>query len=103
MRGSVSCRIQDLTPIGSSQDHGVSQCQISTHFSQTIHKLDIVGEILNAAKQSDCGTVVVGRHRLPWVQDLFHHHTGEALVEKGHEFSVCVVGLAVSSSAGLTG
>lgn len=74
------------------QDHGVSQDQISTHFSQTIHKLDIVQEILDAAKQSHCGTVVVGRHRLPWVQDLFYHHTGEALVEKGHEFSVWVIG-----------
>src|SRR5689334_11221116 len=55
------------------QDHGLSQNQISTHFSHTIHKLDIVQEIINAAKQSDCGTVVVGRHRLPWVQDLFYH------------------------------
>ncbi len=74
------------------QDHGVSQDQISTHFSHTIHKLDIVQEILNGAKQSHCETVVVGRHRLPWVQDLFYNHTGEKLVEKGHEFSIWVVG-----------
>jgi nucleotide-binding universal stress UspA family protein len=74
------------------QDHGVSQRHISTHFSHTIHKLDIVREILNAAKQSDCGTVVVGRHRLPWVQDLFHRHTGEGLIEQGQELTVWVVG-----------
>jgi virulence-associated protein VapD len=74
------------------QDHGFSQSQISTHFSHTIHKLDIVREILNAAKQFDCGTVVVGRHRLPWVQDLLHHHTGEGLVEQAQEISVWVVG-----------
>jgi nucleotide-binding universal stress UspA family protein len=74
------------------QDHGVSQSQISTHFSHTIHKLDIVREILNAAKESHCGTVVVGRHRLPWVQDLFHHHTGEGLIEQGQELTVWVVG-----------
>lgn len=74
------------------QDHGVSQGQISTHFSHTIHKLDIVREILNAAKQFHCGTVVVGRHRLPWVQDLFHNHTGEGLVEQAQELSVWVVG-----------
>ena len=74
------------------QDHGVSQSQISTHFSHTIHKLDIVREILNAAKQSHCGTVVVGRHRLPWVQDLFHHHTAEGLIEQGQELTVWVVG-----------
>jgi nucleotide-binding universal stress UspA family protein len=74
------------------QDHSISESQISTHFSHTVHKLDIVREILNAAKQSHCGTVVVGRHRFPWVQDLFHHHTGEGLVKQGHEFSVWVVG-----------
>ena len=74
------------------QDHGLSQGQISTHFSHTIHKLDIVQEILDAAKQSHCGTVVVGRHRLPWVQELFYHHTGIELVEKGQELSVWVVG-----------
>ena len=74
------------------QDYGVSQGQISTHFSHTIHKLDVVREILNAAKQFDCGTVVVGRHRLPWVQDLLHHHTGEGLVEQAQELSVWVVG-----------
>ena len=74
------------------QDHGVSQSHISTHFSHTVHKLDIVREILNAAKQSDCGTVVVGRHRLPWVQDFFHHHTGEGLIEQAQELTVWVVG-----------
>ena len=74
------------------QEHGVSESQISTHFSHTIHKLDIVREILNAAKQVDCGTVVVGRHRLPWVQDLLHHHTGEGLVEQAQELAVWVVG-----------
>ena len=73
-------------------DSGVSQSQISTHFSHTIHKLDIVREILTAAKQSDCGTVVVGRHRLPWVKDFFYHHTGEGLVEQAHELTVWVVG-----------
>lgn len=74
------------------QDHGVSQGQISTHFSHTIHKLDIVRVILNAAEQFHCGTVVVGRHRLPWLQELFHHHTGQGLVEQGQELSVWVVG-----------
>lgn len=80
-------RAQDIL-----QDHGVSQSQISTHFSHTIHKLDIVQEILNAARQCDCGTVVVGRHRLPWVEELFYHHTGEELVEQAQELSVWVVG-----------
>ena len=74
------------------QDDSVAQREINTHFPHTIHKLDIVREILNAAKQSHCGTVVVGRHRLPWVKDLFYHHTGEGLVEQAQDLSVWVVG-----------
>lgn len=73
-------------------DHGVSQGHISTHFSSSIHKPNVVRDVLEAAEQQHCGTVVVGRHRLPWVQELFRHHTGEALVERGQEFSVWVVG-----------
>jgi nucleotide-binding universal stress UspA family protein len=73
-------------------DHGVSQDRISIHFSSSIHKPNVVREVLEAAKQRHCGTVVVGRHRLPWVQELFHQHKGEELVEKGQECSVWVVG-----------
>lgn len=73
------------------RDHGVSQHNISTRFSSPIHKPIVVREVLEAATQWHCGTVVVGRHRLPWVQELFHRHTGEQLVEKGQEFSVWVV------------
>ncbi len=74
------------------EDHGIPQARISTHYSSTIHKPDVVQEVLDAAKQSHCGTVVVGRHRLPFIQDFFYQHTGEGLVEKGQEFSVWVVG-----------
>lgn len=73
-------------------DQGVSQDRISIHFSSPIHKPNVVREVLEAAKQRHCGTVVVGRHRLPWVQELFHQHTGEGLVEKGQECSVWVIG-----------
>jgi len=73
-------------------DHGVSHHQISTRFSPSIHKPNIVRDVLEAAKEWHCGTIVVGRHRLPWVEDIFHRHTGETLLEKDHEFSVWVVG-----------
>jgi nucleotide-binding universal stress UspA family protein len=73
-------------------DHGVSQDRISIYFSSPIHKPNVVREVLEAANQRHCGTVVVGRHRLPWVQELFHQHTGKGLVEKGQECSVWVIG-----------
>lgn len=73
------------------RNHGVSPHNISTDFSSSIHKLDVVREVLEAAKKWDCGTVVVGRHTLPWVQELFHRHIGEELVQKGQGFAVWVV------------
>ena len=73
-------------------DHGVSQRQIRTHFSLSIHKPNIVRDTLEAAKRWHCRTVVVGWHKLPLVEEHFHRHTGEELNEKGEEFSVWVVG-----------
>jgi nucleotide-binding universal stress UspA family protein len=73
------------------RDHGMSQHNISTRLSSSIHKPDVVREVLEAAKQWDCGTVVVGRKTLPWLQELFHRHIGEELVQKGQGFSVWVV------------
>ncbi len=73
------------------RDHGMSQHNISTRLSSSIHKPNVVREILEAAKQWDCGTVVVGRKTLPWLQELFHRHIGEELVQKGQGFSVWVV------------
>jgi nucleotide-binding universal stress UspA family protein len=73
-------------------DHRLSPDQISTSFSSSIHKPDVVREILEAATQWQCGTIVVGRHRLPWVKELFYRHTGEKLIEKAEDRSVWVVG-----------
>jgi len=73
------------------RDHGVSQHNISSEFSSSIHKRDVAREVLEAATKWDCGTVVVGRHNLPWGQELFHRHVGEELVQKGQGFSVWVV------------
>jgi nucleotide-binding universal stress UspA family protein len=72
-------------------DTGISPARISTRFSSSIHKPNVVREILEAAEQYQCGTIVVGRHRLPWAQELFHRHTGEVLVETGRERCVWVV------------
>jgi nucleotide-binding universal stress UspA family protein len=73
-------------------DHRLSPHQINTSFSSSIHKPDVVREILEAATQWQCGTIVVGRHRLPWVKELFYRHTGEKLIEKAEDLSVWVVG-----------
>jgi nucleotide-binding universal stress UspA family protein len=87
-------RVEDSLKIAQIilMDHGVSQRHISTHYSSSIHKPNIVREILEAAKRWHCGTVVVGRHKLPLVEELFHRHTGEELIEKVEDFSVWVVG-----------
>lgn len=73
-------------------EHCVSQHRISTGFSSSIHKPNVVREILEAASRWHCGTIVVGRHRLPWVEELFYRHTGEELVDQGQDLSIWVVG-----------
>ncbi len=72
-------------------DHGFFGHQVTTELSSSIHEPDIVQAILEAAKQWDCGTIVVGRHTLPWFRELFSRHVGEELVRKAQGYAVWVV------------
>ena len=73
-------------------DHGLLSEHISTEFSSSIHKPDVAREVLEAAGKWDCGTIVTGRHCLPWTQEIFHRHVGEELVHRAKGFAVWVVG-----------
>ena len=72
-------------------DHGLLAQNISTEFSSSIHKPDVAREVLEAAHKWDCGTIVTGRHTLPWTKELFHRHVGEELVHSAKGFTVWVV------------
>lgn len=72
-------------------DHGLLAENLSTEFSSSAHKPDVVREVLEAAKRWDCGTIVTGRHTLSWVKELFHRHVGEELVQRARGYTVWVV------------
>ena len=72
-------------------DHGFLSENLSTELSSSIHKPDVAREILEAAKKWDCGTIVSGRHSLPWTQEMFHRHVSEELIRHAKGFTVWVV------------
>ncbi len=70
---------------------GVLPAMVSVVFSQSIHRPDIVRELMETAHKQSCGTIVVGRESYPSFKEMFHHHIGEELVQKGQSFAVWVI------------
>lgn len=79
-------------------DQGFSAGQLSAKVSLSIYGSDIPQHILDTAHEWDCGTIVVGRHTLPWLQELFVRHVGEEVVHKAEHCAVWVVGPSRPSS-----
>lgn len=70
---------------------GLSPHEVSTTFSSSIHRPDVAREILEAARNWNCGTLVVGRHAHSWIKELSSSHVGEELVRKGQGFAIWVI------------
>lgn len=64
---------------------------VSNEISSSVHRPDIVRDILEAAKKFNCGTIVVGRDHFPSFQEMYKKHIGEELVQKGQGFAIWVV------------
>ena len=72
-------------------EHGIPSQNLSTAFSTSVNPTDISAEILRAAGEWDCATVVTGRHDLPWMQEILHRHVGDQVVQSGKDTAVTVV------------
>jgi nucleotide-binding universal stress UspA family protein len=72
-------------------DHGIASHNVSTAFSTTIHQPDVSSEILKAAQAWGCGTVVIGRHDLPWTKELLYRHVGDEVVQSAKDLAVTIV------------
>ena len=59
--------------------------------SQSIHRPDIVGELIGTARKQNCGTIAVGRESYSSFKEMFHHHVGEELVREAPGFAVRVI------------
>jgi nucleotide-binding universal stress UspA family protein len=71
--------------------HGLDARHITTAFSASIHKPDVGREVIEEAVRWDCATIVVGRHALPWMKEMFYRHVGEELLQHAQGFAVWVV------------
>lgn len=70
---------------------GVPPENITTGFSQSIHRPDVVRELLEAAHHYQCGTIVVGREMYSSFKEMFHRHVGEELVRQAQGVAVWVI------------
>jgi len=64
---------------------------VCSEVSPTLHRSDVVRDVLNAAEKLYCGTIVVGRDTFPSFKEMYKKHIGEELVQKGQEFAIWVV------------
>ena len=64
---------------------------IETHLPVLNQRTDLVAEIIKAARDNDCGTIVVGQNSYPWLWEQFHAHLSEQLLSECPESAVCVV------------
>jgi hypothetical protein len=70
---------------------GVSAEAVMTDFLIPRHQENLVTEILHAARAKSCGTIVVGRESLPWVQEIFRSHLSDELIEEGQGLAIWIV------------
>ncbi len=69
----------------------VPRDRIKTHVFPLNHREDLVAEIIKAAHDNDCGTILVGYKSYPWIREQFHTHISEQLLTAADDCAVCVV------------
>jgi hypothetical protein len=69
----------------------VTMEMVCNEVSPSVHRPDVVRDILESAQKLHCGTIVVGRDTFPSYKEMFKKHIGEELVQKGQGFAIWVV------------
>ncbi len=72
-------------------DSGFSAQQVTAETAPSSEEPNMANHILRKAEEWDCGTIVVGRRGLSWLQELLTRHTGEDLVRDARNHAVWVV------------
>ena len=65
--------------------------KISTHILQLNDRGDLVRELIRAAHEHRCNTIVVGYNDYSWIKEKFHTHIAEQLIAQSERLAVCVV------------
>ena len=75
------------------RDLHFSDAEIKSHFFLLNHREDLVAEILKAARDNDCATIIVGHKSHPWLREQFHSHTAVQLKSAAPDVTVCAVNM----------
>jgi nucleotide-binding universal stress UspA family protein len=72
-------------------DKGIDVMGLFVQLQEPLDRKNVTRAILNAAKEHNAGTVVVGRNECSNWKRLFHHYVGEELVREGEGITIWVV------------
>jgi nucleotide-binding universal stress UspA family protein len=70
---------------------GIPDHAIETQLYPSVATADIVDDILEVARDENCGTVIVGRESWPHLRETFQTHICHKLIKKAHGLTVWVV------------
>jgi len=69
----------------------VSEDAMSTIFSAASNVDSLVSEILEAAREENCDTIVVGRETFTGLDRIFKRHVADDLIRRGRGYTIWVV------------
>jgi nucleotide-binding universal stress UspA family protein len=72
-------------------DSGRAAGSIETTIRQIENHEDLIDDLIGAAKENLCHTIVVGRSAFPWLKELFQRHIADELVRKASGMTIWVV------------
>jgi nucleotide-binding universal stress UspA family protein len=73
------------------EEAGLPPEHISSQNVVLMHHEDLTDDILKAARDFNCNTVVVGRNAFPWLEELFASHLGDEVERKAEGIFVSVI------------
>lgn len=72
-------------------DKGIEVMGLYVQFEEPLDRKRVTTAILNAAKEHNAGTIVVGRHACSGWKGLFHESVGEELIRDAKGITIWVV------------
>jgi nucleotide-binding universal stress UspA family protein len=70
---------------------GAAPERLHAQASALMHREDLIDEIVKAAHESGCNTIVVGRNSFPWLKELLVGHLGDEISRQASGISVRVI------------
>ena len=64
---------------------------VEVHCTPSVGQHEVAALILEAARASQCGMIVVGKDSYSRLTEFFHQHVGDKLQQKEHAFDIQVV------------